>query len=249
MEISILVIRVKKGQHGTCMLPQNDTCVNDLIINKMSVQFSFQVKGKLWLYEDFPGGSDSKASAYSVGDLGSIPGSGRSSGEGNGNPLQYSCLENPMDGRAWQATVCGVAKSQTRLSNFTLPYLTFGDMTQDLALSLQKVKLLVAQSCCTLCDPMDCNLPDSSVHGEPKSYQRKRNARRQCSCLKKVKMKVAHQCPTLSNTWTIQSMEFSSQEHWSGQPFLSPDLLNPGIDPGSPALQADSLPPDCLVIS
>ena len=44
-----------------------------------------------------PGGSDGKASAYSVGDLGSIPGSGRASGEGNGNPLQYSCLENPMD--------------------------------------------------------------------------------------------------------------------------------------------------------
>ena len=47
------------------------------------------------------GGSDGKASAYSVGDLGSIPGWGRSSGEGNGNPLQYSCLENPMDGGAW----------------------------------------------------------------------------------------------------------------------------------------------------
>ena len=50
--------------------------------------------------QDFPGGSDSKVSAYNVGDLGSIPGSGRSSGEGNGNPLQYSCLENPMDGGA-----------------------------------------------------------------------------------------------------------------------------------------------------
>ena len=47
---------------------------------------------------DFPGGSDSKASAYNAGDLGSIPGLGRSPGEGNGNPLQYSCLENPMDG-------------------------------------------------------------------------------------------------------------------------------------------------------
>ena len=47
-----------------------------------------------------PGGSDSKVSAYSVGDLGSIPGLGRSPGEGNGNPLQYSCLENPMDGEA-----------------------------------------------------------------------------------------------------------------------------------------------------
>ena len=50
---------------------------------------------------DFPGGSDGKASAYNAGDLGSIPGSGRSPGEGNGNPLQYSCLENPMDGGAW----------------------------------------------------------------------------------------------------------------------------------------------------
>ena len=49
---------------------------------------------------DFPGGSDGKASAYNARDLGSIPGSGRSSGEGNGIPLQYSYLENPMDGRA-----------------------------------------------------------------------------------------------------------------------------------------------------
>ena len=50
---------------------------------------------------DFPGGSDGKASAYNVEYLGSIPGLGRSSGEGSGNPLQYSCLENPMDGGAW----------------------------------------------------------------------------------------------------------------------------------------------------
>ena len=50
--------------------------------------------------EDFLGGSDSKMSAYNVGDLGSIPGLGRSPREGNGNPLQYSCLENPMDGGA-----------------------------------------------------------------------------------------------------------------------------------------------------
>ena len=50
---------------------------------------------------DFPGGSDGKASAYNAGDPGSIPGSGRSPGEGNGNPLQYSCLENPMDGGTW----------------------------------------------------------------------------------------------------------------------------------------------------
>ena len=51
--------------------------------------------------QGFPCGSDGKASAYNAGDQGSIPGSGSSPGEGNGNPLQYSCLENPMDGRAW----------------------------------------------------------------------------------------------------------------------------------------------------
>ena len=50
---------------------------------------------------DFPGGSDGKVSVYNVGDLGSIPGLGRFPGEGNGNPLQYSCLENPMDRGAW----------------------------------------------------------------------------------------------------------------------------------------------------
>jgi len=50
---------------------------------------------------DFPGGSEGKASVYGVGDLGSIPGLGRSLGEGNGNPLQYYCLENPMDRGAW----------------------------------------------------------------------------------------------------------------------------------------------------
>ena len=55
----------------------------------------------------FPGGAEVKASACDVGDLGSIPGSGRSPGEGNGNPLQHSCLENPMDGGAWWATVHG----------------------------------------------------------------------------------------------------------------------------------------------
>ena len=64
---------------------------------------------------DFPGVSDSKASAYNAGDLGSIPGSGRSPGEGNGNPLQYSGLGNPTDRGAWGATIHGVAKSQTRL--------------------------------------------------------------------------------------------------------------------------------------
>ena len=61
----------------------------------------------------FPGGSKVKASACNAGDLCSIPGLGRSPGGGNGNPLQYSCLENPMDRGALQATVRGVSKSQT----------------------------------------------------------------------------------------------------------------------------------------
>ena len=64
----------------------------------------------------FPGGSDNKESACNAGDVGWIPGLGRSPGEGNDNPLQYSCLENPMDAGAWWATVHGVAKSRTRLS-------------------------------------------------------------------------------------------------------------------------------------
>ena len=60
-----------------------------------------------------PGGSDGKESACSAGDLGSVSGSGRFPGEGHGNPLQYSRLENPMDRGVWRATVHGVAKSQT----------------------------------------------------------------------------------------------------------------------------------------
>ena len=68
----------------------------------------------------FPGGSvveNPPANAGDAGEVGSIPGLGRSPGGGHGNPLQYSCLENPMDGRAWRATAHRVAKSQTQLSD------------------------------------------------------------------------------------------------------------------------------------
>ena len=68
---------------------------------------------------------EGKASACNAGDPGSVPELGRSSGEGNSNPLQYSCLENPIDGGAWEAAVHGVAKSQTRLSDFTLTLFDF----------------------------------------------------------------------------------------------------------------------------
>ena len=64
----------------------------------------------------FPGGSDGKASAYNAGDPGSIPGSGRSPGEGNGNPLQYPCLENPMDGGA----LCPWGHKESDITEWTL---------------------------------------------------------------------------------------------------------------------------------
>ena len=67
----------------------------------------------------FPGGSDGKVSAWNAGDLGLIPGSGRFPGRGNGNPLQYSCLENPRDGGAWWTAVSGVAQSRTRLKRLS----------------------------------------------------------------------------------------------------------------------------------
>ena len=77
--------------------------------------------GSVWVLLDlltsewrFPGGSDGKESACNVGDLGSIPGSGRSPGEGSGYPLQYSCLRSPVYRGAWRATVHGVAKSWTQ---------------------------------------------------------------------------------------------------------------------------------------
>ena len=84
--------------------------------NTMSstILFIFPEQGNL-----FPGGSEGQESACNAGDLGSTPRSGRSPGEGNGNPLQYSCLEYPMDRVAWQTTAHGITKSQTRLSYFT----------------------------------------------------------------------------------------------------------------------------------
>ena len=81
----------------------------------------------------FPCGSDGKESACNVGDPGLIPRSGRSPGEGNGNPLQQSYLENPMDGGAWCFTVHGVTNSWTPLCDFT--YFLFQQSTSPLGYS------------------------------------------------------------------------------------------------------------------
>ena len=83
------------------------------IFNKIINSLIYRFKGlPRWL-----SGKESACNAGDAGDTGSIPGSGRSPGGGNGNPLQYSCLENPIDRGAWWVTVHGVAKSQTRPSN------------------------------------------------------------------------------------------------------------------------------------
>ena len=84
--------------------------------------FYLQINNSLKILQRLLCSSDGKESACNAGDPGLIPGLGRSSGEGNGNPLQYSCLENSMDRGPWQAIVCGAAKSRTQLSDYYYYY-------------------------------------------------------------------------------------------------------------------------------
>ena len=131
------LIRLSRQWNSTCYCPRVPLVIwiylissmhwgsNWLILHYLNLTDSWvwTVSNKNFNSEwSFPGGSEVKTSACSAGDLGSIPGSGRSPGEGNGNPLQYSCLENPMDRGAWWATVHGVAKSRTQLSDFTFTF-------------------------------------------------------------------------------------------------------------------------------
>ena len=87
--------------------------VKSLGVIHLLIFFNFKIRVGVQLLSGFPGGSDDKESACHAEDPGSIPGSGRSPGEGNGNPLQYSCLQKPMDRGAWQATVHSVTESDT----------------------------------------------------------------------------------------------------------------------------------------
>ena len=96
---------------------------------------------------EFPGGSVLKnlpANAEDAEAMGLIPWLGRSPGEGNGNPLQYSCLENSMERGAWQAAAHGVAKGQTQLSMYPYMHTALGNSL--------KVKVKLAQLCQTLCN-------------------------------------------------------------------------------------------------
>ena len=113
--------------------------------------FSITIAGIVIIYYQLSRLLEVKAPACNAGDLGLIPVSGRSPGEGNGNPLQYSCLENRMNQGAWWATVHGVAKSWTRLSDFTSLHKG--------SYKVKESQSEVAQLCRTLCNPMDCNLP------------------------------------------------------------------------------------------
>ena len=121
------------------------------MLSKSLIQFSVDGQGCVpsllfsWgqTMVDFPGDSDGKVSAYDAGDPGSIPGSGRSPGKGNGNPFQYSCLEKPTDRGAWWAIVYGITKSRTQLSDFTFT-LNYGGGNEDDGYLLQKVPCTAA---------------------------------------------------------------------------------------------------------
>ena len=92
---------ITEATEYACMPKGPITCFPLWIPNSCIYWSNFPLEISPILYKIYFGGSEVKASASNVGDLGLIPGSGRSPGEGNGNPLQYSCLENPMDGEAW----------------------------------------------------------------------------------------------------------------------------------------------------
>ena len=111
---------------------------------------AFPILAKIFLsLQGFLGGAVVKNPSANTGDaraVGSIPGSGRSPGVGNGHPLQYFCLENPMDRGAWRATVHGVAKSQTRLSRHTLTHITRYGRTESLLLTRARHQLPTSES-------------------------------------------------------------------------------------------------------
>ena len=125
----------------------------------LSPQSGIQNKSWLTVGRGFPGGSAVQDPPANEGDMGSIPVLGKSLGEGNDNPLQYSCLGNPMDGEAWKATVHGASKESDQAWRLNHKQTTAQQvLNTDLLLEGMKVK--VDQSCVILCHPMNY-----TVHG------------------------------------------------------------------------------------
>ena len=117
IKLSTMIVTLSTSPFNSVKFCLVDVKILLLDIWYLIIVMSFWWIDPSWLFMGFSHGSDSKESACNVGDPGSIPESGRSPEGGNGNLLQYSYLENPMDRGAWQATVYGVSKSQTRLKN------------------------------------------------------------------------------------------------------------------------------------
>ena len=132
---------------------------------EISIEIPQKTKDRttIWSSKGFPGGSAVKNPPGNAGDMGSIPGSGRSPQEENGNPLQYSSLEKPMDRGAWWATVHGITTVGQNLATKQQQQQWSSNHTPG---HISKVKESeVTQSCLTLCDLMDCSLLGFSMHG------------------------------------------------------------------------------------
>ena len=113
----------------------------------------------------FPSGSEGKEPACTVGDPHLIPGLGRSPREGNGNPLQYSCLKNPMHSGAWQATIHGVTKSRTWMSNFTFIIIHPGMWKECWSISWETLVLISGQIIFDCTTSLNLNLPSDEEFG------------------------------------------------------------------------------------
>ena len=176
--------------------------------------------GRIWSLIGLPCSSNSKESACNAGDLGSIPGLGRSSGEGNDNPLQYSCLENSMDRGTMSMGLQSIGSQRVGHDWATNPYTIRLLIQYDAAAAAKSL-----QSCPTLCDPRDGS-PSVPVILQARTLEwvaiSFSNAWKW-----KVKMKLLSRVQLLAIPWTAAyqaplSMGFSRQDYWSGWPLPSP---------------------------